>query len=166
MLSTAGIEHNLDEIQRLYDATSNPLEAQFYAKLATLELCGWIETAVDDLVLGTGRRLIIEPADYAEFEQQVVARTYGFHYGQHIRPILVSLVGLTGVERLEAQVNPARFHPMCAELGTLKSVRDSHAHSFTNGATTNLDAPSAIRGRYTRVRNGLADLETVLTGLK
>ena len=72
-------------------------EALLFSKLATLELCGWIEVSMDDIVLRHSRRTLREPVNRAFCEKRIVKPIYGFDYDIHFRKMLMGLIGLEGV---------------------------------------------------------------------
>ena len=55
------------------------------SKLATLELCGWIEVSMDDIVIRMAKRLLSDPVDRATYESEFVNRVHGFDYQIHFR---------------------------------------------------------------------------------
>ena len=55
--------------------------------------------------------------------------------------MLIRLIGLISVERLETQVDQAKHVTLKSTLGTLKTVRDTVAHTHLKGVTRTLDAP-------------------------
>ncbi len=162
MITKTHIKADLNRINRLYLGPCSSSEAQFFSKLATLELCGWIEVSMDDIVLQHSRRTLRELADREYCEKRIVKPIYGFDYSSHFRKMLMGLIGLEGVARLERQVDRALFDPMLAALTALKPSRDIHAHTHLKGATLQLDAPSTTLVRFNIVYAGLRDIETVL----
>ena len=166
MIDRAGIEKTLRQIDRLYGGSSSAQEGLLYSKLAILELCGWIESSMDNIVLSLAKQLIRNPDHLIYFEKEVVGKVYGFEYEKHFRRMVIALIGLHGVETMEKNVNPRVFAPMCASLNALKPNRDKLAHTYIKGATTHLDGPSVILGRLHTVHAGLVDIEQVLKAIK
>ncbi len=166
MIDKVGIEKNLRQIDRLYARSSSAQEGLLFSKLAILELCGWIENSMDNIVLNTARQLIRQPKHLEYFKKEVVGKVYGFEYEKHFRRMVIALIGLHGVETMEKNVHLHVFDPMCASLNALKPNRDTLAHGYIEGATTHLDAPSVILGRFRTVYAGLVDIERVLKTIK
>jgi len=127
-----------------------------------LELCGWIELSMDEIVCRLSKRLVNDPKNQKFFEKQIVRKVHGFDYDHDFRRMLIALIGLHGVETIERKVKPTLFHPMCAALNALKPERDKHAHGFIKGTTLRLDAPSVMTGRLHIVHAGLVDIDSVL----
>lgn len=166
MIAKSYIERNLRRINRLYAGTANTQDALFYSKLATLELCGWIEVSMDEMVLRTARRLLKSSSDQSFYKKKYVKKVYGFEYNQHIRPMLIGLIGVQGVVKLENRLDPVLFDPMRGALTTLKPHRDTQTHEYIKGATLVLDAPSVTLSRFKTIYEGLTELDRGLRLLK
>jgi len=138
----------------------------FFSKLATLELCGWIEISMDEIVGNLSIRLVKDSGNRKYFEKEVMKKIHGFNYERHFRQMLIALVGLHGVERIEKKVDPTLFHPMVAALNTLNPYRNKHAHEYIKGTTLQLDAPSKTLNMFKTVHAGLIDIDRVLKSIK
>jgi hypothetical protein len=88
---------------------------------------------MDALVLRCAKRQLKVSKNLAFCEDEIIGRTYGFDYQRNFRWMLIRLVGLVTVERLEKQVDQAKHDTMKSTLGTLKIVRDSAAHTSSQG---------------------------------
>ncbi|MFT7553533.1 MAG: hypothetical protein ACI9BV_003869, partial [Rhodothermales bacterium] len=53
MVAKTYINANLRRIDGLFRGATSARQAELLAKLATLELCGWLEVSMDDIVLRT-----------------------------------------------------------------------------------------------------------------
>ena len=166
MIAKSYIEKNLRKIDHLYAASSSVQAGLLYSKMATLELCGWIEISMDEIVRRMSKRLIRDSKHQKYFEKEIVRKVHGFDYVNHFRRMLIALVGLRGVETMEMKVDPVLFHPMIAALNALKPYRDQHAHEYIKGTTLRLDAPSVTIGRFNPVYAGLVDIDSVLRRMK
>ena len=166
MVTKSYIQRNLRRINRLYNVPCSPEEALLLSKLATLELCGWIEVSMDDIVIRMAKRLLSDPVDRATYESEFVNRVHGFDYQIHFRRLLMGLIGLQGVVLMEGGVDPSLFAPMRGALSSLKPLRDSHAHTYLKGSTLKLDAPSVSLARFSVLYAGLKNVETVLRTFK
>lgn len=162
MVRNLTILKNLVRINRLYSATSSQIEALMYAKLAVLELCGWVEEAMDQIVLDTSIRLLTVPTNQQFIETKVVRPTYGFEYDAHFRKMLMGVIGLIGVETMEGNVDRLLFDPMCGALSTLKPNRNTHSHTYLKGVTIRIDAPTNTIAHCRTICAGLRDVERVL----
>lgn len=165
MIAKSYIRDNLRCINRLYLGGCTPREARLYSKLATLELCGWIEVSMDDIVTRMSRRVLTQATHRKVLDNEVVRPIYGFDYEQHFRRMLMGLIGLRGVAEMERRVDRALFDPMCGALSTLKGARNTHAHTYLKGTTLTVDAPSVTLGRLEIVYAGLIEVDRVLRAM-
>jgi hypothetical protein len=138
----------------------------FYSKLAILELCGWIEGSMDDIVLTCANRHLKHPSNLRRVEREIVGKTYGFEYEKHFRNMLFQLVGTINVEKIERKFDPAKFQVLKSQLGVLKSIRDEEAHTHLKGVTKRLDAPSVTKGRFFLIYDGLKDIDDNVRNFK
>jgi hypothetical protein len=165
MIAKSYISQSIRRINRLYLGPCSAQEALLFSKLATLELCGWIEVSMDDIALCMARRVLREQSHRTVFENDVVRPVYGFDYEKHFRRMLIGVIGLQGVARMERRVDRALFDPMCGALSTLKPYRDKHAHTYVKGTTLALDAPSVTIARFETVYAGLKNVDAVLRAM-
>jgi len=131
---------------------------QFLSKLAALELCGWIEETFDKIFLTYGTSRLVTRDCLDEFASSV-ERTYGFDYKKNLKPLFVKIMGLKGFEKLETNFGPADIATLKSLLGTLKTIRDSHAHTHTKGVIPNVVSPSVIIGNLNSLHPFLLKLE-------
>jgi len=162
MISRADIQQNLTEINNLYQKSTNSKEALYYSKLALIELCGWIEESIDELIFECANRNLVVSNNLDFVEKDIVGLTYGFEYNKHFRAMLMRIIGIINLEKLEQKVDPIKFHIMKSALGTLAISRNKAAHKYIHGTTTSIDAPSATSGHFQHVYDGLEDLDNCI----
>lgn len=162
MIARAYMQDNLSRLDSLFRRARTSKEALFYAKLAVLELCGWIEESMDDVILRCAMRCLRDPKNRRHVREQVVKRTYGFEYEKHFRAMLTRVVGLMNVERLESRLDPTIHARFIATLTTLSSVRNAEAHTHLKGVTKTLNAPSVTIGQFSDVYAGLRAYDAAL----
>ncbi|OHB88806.1 MAG: hypothetical protein A3C38_03450 [Planctomycetes bacterium RIFCSPHIGHO2_02_FULL_50_42] len=136
---------------------------KFYSKLALLELCGWIEESMDNVVQGIKRRLKDEKNK--EYVDSIIKQNYGFGYEGNFRNMLIKAVGIHKVEQIERKIDGSKKDLFKSSLGTLREMRHDHAHSYIHSATVRLHAPSAIRNHFNPVYDGLKSFEKELRGI-
>ena len=56
MIARTYILDNLNKLDVRYRKAATLKDSLFYSKLAVLELCGWIEESMDDVILRCARR--------------------------------------------------------------------------------------------------------------
>ena len=162
MVTLEYIVPGLQALDAAYNDAASDDDAERFAKLAIIELCGWIEESMDALVLRCAKRRLEVARNLKICEKDIIARTYGFDYDKHFRAMLIRLVGLITVERLENQVDQAKHITMKSTLGSLRVVRDSVAHTHLKGTTRRLDAPSHAIRSFRLVYDGLFDLDETM----
>ena len=118
------IEESLRELDRWYNelpgGTDRP---KFLAKLATLELCGWLEYRIDRLVESTGVLVGLDPVWVTA---NVLKDNHGFTYQDHLRKMFSKVVGEGGVSHLEAifeRESPGKLEQLKAALTGLWKSR-------------------------------------------
>jgi hypothetical protein len=137
------------------------------SKLATLELCGWLEGWMDDFVLELSRCCL---SDDKWVKEAVISKTNGFDYNSHLRPMLCRILGehLTRLLEIEFdQTNPGDLDQIKSTLGLLWKQRCEFAHGdlISNVAMqSTFNAPSWAQNQYRVLNKRLEALKVV--GLK
>ena len=166
MVNKTYIQNNLDQIDRLYQRyMRNKKRGLYYSKLAILEVCGWIEESMDNIVRGYANKRLKEPKNLRSVEN-LVNHTYGFHYEDSFRDMLIHIIGIIKLEILEQIFNQHKFTQMTSSLGVLKQRRDELAHTYIKGTTPTIDAPSLTKNRFLNVYEGLKDIESCIRKIK
>jgi hypothetical protein len=162
MIAQTNMRRNLVRLNSLYNKAQTPIESLFFSKLAILDLCGWIEESMDDVVRRCAIRCL-HVADNRKFvEKEVIKKTYGFDYDSHFRKMLGRVIGLMNVEKLERRLDTSVHTKFVATLSTLKTSRDSEAHTHLKGATKVLNAPSVTLAQFEDVYKGLTAYDSAL----
>lgn len=140
----------IEELDKLYNKARSQKKAIYYSKLALLELCGWIEESMDDIVLSYGNRTLKQKSNKEYIKKQIVPWVHGFQYQQHFRPMLMSVIGIRNLERVETKLeyNGGQVSRLSSFLGNLKSDRNDAAHTFLKGITRTYNAPSRTKGDF------------------
>ncbi len=154
MISYSYIEKNLRALDTRYRNSRGNKDADFASKLAMLELCGWIEEAMDDCILRASVRVLRQERN-RRFIEDRVDRTYGFEYNRHFKPMMINLVGIWGFEKINKSIDPAVNDKFVSALSSLKTIRDSLAHTYTKGVTRQISAPSVAIEWQADVKAGL-----------
>lgn len=162
MLAKSYILSNLNSLDRMYRGTSSSKAALFYSKLALLELCGWIEESMDDVVIRCSIRHLRQEANRNYIKNDVVKKNYGFEYNRHFRKMLIHLIGIVQVEKLEGRIDTSVKANFESTLGALKTARNSEAHTHIKGVTRVINAPSVTISQFTAVWNGLQAYDSEL----
>ncbi len=121
---------------------------------------------MDNIVRCCANRNLKDKTNREFVKEQIIKRTYGFEYDKHFRRMLIQVVGLTAFERLEKRMDSAKLQLMKGALCSLRTPRDTEAHTHLKGITRRLDAPSVTKARFIDVYHGLRELEATLRKMK
>lgn len=166
MINKRQIQNNLNQINKLYRKNIGNRKALFYSKLAILELCGYIEESMDDMIQSLAKRHLKEKNNLDYIDDPVIKRTYGFDYNSDFRNMLIQLIGVINIEKLENNVDATKFHTMKSTLGSLKQCRDLQAHTHIKGTTQRIDSPSLTQNRFQKIYEGLKDVESCIRKIR
>ena len=162
MVEKTAILKNLNALDRLHRKPTSAKNGLFYSKLALIELCGWIEVSMDDIISKCAKRNLKKRSNLKFSNEQIVGKTFGFEYNKHFRSMLRNLIGLIQLEKLEKKVDSSKFHALKSTLGTLKAARNNQAHTYIRGVTITLNAPSTTIRHFSIVYEGLKEFEQQL----
>lgn len=138
-----------------------------YAKLVIIEVGGWVEMSMDDLVKRAGRGLK-DSDNIKHLDNEIIKKNYGFDYDRNFRPMLTKAIGLVRLEKLEGRLDVAKQTKMKAALELLKKARNAVAHTYVKnpaGGTT-IAAPSVSMSYFRDICDGLKDIEANMKKLK
>jgi len=152
MIAKSYIKATLSELDKLYNNATSQKKAIYFSKLAVIELCGWIEETLDDIIIKHGNRNLktVENKNYCL--NKIVSSNYGFQYNNNIRPMLINLLGLIQLEKFETELEKnAKITLLKSNLGNLKRTRNEAAHTHLKGITRRYNAPSQTLGDFNRI---------------
>lgn len=149
---------NLRLIDKNFKNAKNQEEALLLSKLAIIELCGWIEQSMDDIVRHIYKRCLKDVNNCKFVEKEIIKKTYGFEYHKHFRGMLTKTIGIVNVERIELSINQTKKAKLEAVLSTLKKLRDAEAHTYIEGTMHTVNAPSVTLAQFTEVYDGLNEI--------
>ena len=166
MIALSYITSSLNELDKLYNEATSKKKAIYYSKLATLELCGWVEDTVDDVVLMHANRKLKAASNKKYVKDQIIKKTYGFQYNRHIRPMLISIIGLINLEGIENKLEKTgKITLLKQSLSNLRDSRNKAAHTHLSGAIHNYDAPSVIKGEFQKIKPALIEIDKELRAM-
>lgn len=137
------------------------------SKLATLELCGWIEGEFDRLIRAVADGRI----ESKWVEKEVIDPTTGFHYQKHWQKMLCRLSGeifFRAVEDAMEVAHPGDLAQLTSMLGQLWKERCRFAHTDLTSniaAAVTFNAPSMTINQYTKLKKILDQYEVVMTSV-
>lgn len=162
MVTRSYILANLKNLDRNYRHANSAQDSLFYSKLAILELCGWIEESMDDIIIRCANRHLKNRDNKNFVDKQIIKCTYGFDYEKHFRIMLVKLLGIINVERIEKNVDQNKLSAFKAALENLKKQRDPEAHTHIKGTTKIINAPSVTMAQFPTLYDGLIEIDSKL----
>ena len=165
MITKSYIESNIRRMNSKYNKSHSNKEALFFAKMAIIELCGWIEETMDDIVLRCAKRNLKESKNKNFIKEEVIRPIHGFHYTKHFQKMMTTLVGLIMFEKLEKSLDQTKFQKMKSELGNLTRKRNEEAHTHIK-ITRTINAPSVTLRQFYAIYEGLVELEHKLKLMK
>ena len=158
MIAKSYIESNLRRMNYKFNQSRSNKEALFFAKMAIIELCGWIEESMDDIVLRCANRNLTESKNREFIKEKVIRPTYGFRYTQHFQKMMTTLIGVIMYEKLEKLLDQIKFQKLKSELGSLAQKRNKEAHTHIK-ITRTINAPSVTLRQFKTIYEGLLDIE-------
>lgn len=165
VIAKSYILENLKSLDYRYKKARSAKEALFCSKLAILELCGWIEESMDDVIRRCANKKLENHVNRKYCENQIIGKNYGFDY-PNFRSMLIRLMGLVAVEALEKKVDATKCATLKATLHSLKRTRDSEAHTHIKGRTRTLNAPSLTIAHFYSLYEGLQEFELKIRNAK
>jgi hypothetical protein len=165
MLAKTYIRKNLVTLNGKFNRSQTLLEPMIYAKLAIIELCGWIEISIDEII-EKHRDSYLNSNTHITKITKNIENNYGFHSTKHLKKLLADLVGYHGIEELEAMCNQSKIQNLYRELNELTTIRNSLAHTYIKGQTNQIDAPSKTISRFYNIHDGFKEIDAKLTLLR
>lgn len=161
MITKSYLFKTLNRLDKLYNDSTTDDQKIFYSKLALIELCGWIEETMDDIVLRCAKRCLKSPAN-KKFIDKTVHNTNSFEY-EAFRKMLMMVIGLATLEKIEEQLETTgKISALKGYLVNLKRSRNQAAHTHTKGTLTTYDAPSKTKYNFDRIYALLTELDAEL----
>ena len=166
MITKSYLLKTLNWLDQLYnDPTADDQKTSSYSKLALIELCGWIEETMDDIVLRCATRCLQSPANQ-KFIDKTIGNTYSFEY-EAFRKMLMMVIGLATLEKIEKKLEKTgKISALKGDLGNLNKSRNQAAHTHTKGTLTTYDAPSKTKYNFDRIYALLTELDAELPSHK
>jgi len=111
MITKSHLLKNFNELDKLYNGATNKendKQAIYYSKLALLELCGWIEESMDDIIRGYSNPKLKGKDNKEYLKNDIIGRNNGFSY-TGFREILVKTIGIIQLEKLEIKLEKQKI---------------------------------------------------------
>ena len=116
--------------------------AVYFAKLAIIEYCGWIEETMDAIIAGYAKGKV-KTTPFIESLKSKIDKTYGFQYKKHFRPLLVHVVGIIRFEKIQSALDSnGDLVSLKSELDNYVKYRNNAAHTHINKVLPHYPSPS------------------------
>jgi hypothetical protein len=166
MIAKGTIETTIDQLDLLFNKATTNKQTALYSKMAILEVCGWIETAMDIIATKAMAKHLHEIKNQ-EAIKTIIRNTYGFDYNGNFRKMIIKIIGYSGIEKIESKLDKTKFSNLLSELKVLKESRDAHAHTYLIiRATLHIDSPSKTKARFKSVYEGLIEFDNHLKSIR
>jgi hypothetical protein len=153
------VERTLDLIDLWYRDSDGDDKPQLLSKLALLELSGWLEEWMDELVRSAGNHL------GEEWVNTLLKSTNTFDF-ERFRKNLVTLLGEYNLRRIEREFeekHPGELDYIKTKLANLKKERDKLAHmdliTHLDRYQKTIEAPSSTRRTYRELHERLSNFK-------
>ena len=161
MVARSEIDRTLKSLSYKFRKTKEAKLKVFLAKLAIIEVCGWIEEAQDKVLERALSRCVKETANKKKFEKKLEDNS-GMSYDGNFKLLVVSMVGYHGCERIEKACDRSKFGNFQRELNLFKKSRNSLAHTHVKGTQLRFDAPDKTIHNFDKVYDGLVEIESAM----
>lgn len=158
------IEKEFDEVMGRPSLVRSSVIAAFYSKLAIMEVGGWVEQTVDDLLHNYIDSTVADGTIRETLKKEVVGRVFGFRYGADFRPLFEKIIGAARYEEVRKQLSKKnQDNILSTKLSELSKARDSAAHTYWRGGTMpRYAAPSSTREVFEAILPIMRKIEQLL----
>ena len=151
MLDGRELRSNLEQLCTYYsDNLQSPELSLMIAKIAVLELSGWIEECIHNLARSSVSAASTD-AQAQSLIDSIIKSKHGIRYDRHVQPILSVALGAVRLTAIERKLSEnTKLDELKSELTTLHTYRNSLAHTYTR-ITSRIDAPEITLDRFDRL---------------
>ena len=152
------IENILLRLDTEYNASiTDPDMPVFFSKLAVIELSGWLEDSIDEILYEyIGQHLL--DSDVINPVKDIIQKNFGFKYGSNILKICLSVLGANNWENIVDKLKPVEYSNLKAITGSLTDSRNKAAHTSTV-ATRTFNAPSLTLADFRKLKPAIQMIE-------
>lgn len=146
MINYSDIETTLKKLDSEYNLKiTDPDLPILYSKLALLELSGWIEDSVDDLVFEYVNNHIVTSNIQTKIKE-IIRKNHGFDYENHLFRLFSEVIGVNNLENIMDTLQ-SDANRLKSITSILSSNRNKAAHTSIV-VTRTFDAPSTTLAYY------------------
>lgn len=165
LINKTYIQKTITQLDGLYQKNIRNRKSLYFAKLAILEVCGWIEESMDTIVMSYANRHLIDVQNINYTRGEIIKRTTSFEYDKHFKLMLMRILGIILLEKLEMSFDNTKFTMLKGSLSYLKVRRDEQAHTHIKiipSQPVHIDAPSVTKRHFQNVYDGLKHIESLI----
>ena len=148
-------------LQRSYISISNRkntkntrIKLELLSKLAVLELSGWIETTIDQILVEYVSRKICDSDEQGRIRRNIIDRVYGFDLERNVWPLFERVLGVVNCKSMRTKLENTRgYDSFASDITTVHSLRRRQAHTCCAGpeVTRQIVAPSTTWGYFQNI---------------
>ncbi len=161
MIAQSYINNNLVQLNNHFTRCSSPKMSLYYSKMAIIELAGWVEESMDNIILMCCNRTLKEQTNKIVV-RKFIKRNYGLQYDFHFRTMLMKVVGLINLEKIEKSIGLVDIDQLRNNLEQLTEARNKVAHTHIKGVTVRINAPSITIASFRIIYSNLKSIENEL----
>ncbi len=164
MIDYVRIKNTLELLDQEYNNAQNSTQVDpqmpvLFSKLAILELCGWIEVSVDNVLFEYVNKNVFKEENKKIIKGRIDAN-YGFKFKTNLQPLFCSVFGIKNYEAIIGALSDQELANMQTTLGNLAKSRDIAAHNNTEiGMTPTYNAPSQTITDYIKIKPAFEKIE-------
>lgn len=137
-------------------------ELECICKMAILELGGWIECTMDEILKDYVHRKILDVAEASKIEREI-DKVFGFSYERNFSPLVERIIGVENFYKIKSALSAkGKWDPFVADLDALWRVRGRAAHTNFNGVAKNYDAPTTTIGRLQTIYPVVSEIRRMI----
>lgn len=183
------IQKTLKDINNLYNQQDDngvyDIPNELLCKIATLELCGWLEDTFDALIINCQDRLYKQLpkldkssipnkdflANFSSYNSDVskhLSSVHGLSYKGHFRKLLLCLLGNPIILTIEFKIGLDEMEIFSTKLDNLHAYRSRLAHKSCPGISQQqtLDSPGVMLKLLEEIEPTLQKFEKALNSLE
>ncbi|RVT46798.1 hypothetical protein EMM73_07980 [Rheinheimera sediminis] len=165
MIAKSYIERSLKLALKSYNqSTNNNALVALYSKFAILELCGWIEISMDNIIIRLSKKMNKDKNTKELLEK--VKRNSSFDYDSNFKPLVAHVIGMVNFEKVESRCDLGKLAKFEATLSILKKERNKLAHTDLKNISTPIPSPSIALAYFSDIYEGLIEMEKSFRYLK
>lgn len=169
MIDYDSIYGTLSKLDREYNLKQSDPDFQMpvlISKLAVLELCGWIEMSLDQVLNDYISKLSLND-DIKKKLDAIIKHNHGFSFDNNIFPLFCGVLGVKMVADLFDSMTDRDYQNLKTVTDNYSKHRNQAAHTDTpNGTTRTYDAPSLVIQAYNQIKPAVVKMEEFIQKLE